>query len=1379
MLDYEQNTKREDFKAKFLGIMLISLILCANILYTDKNLINLSQSNTENLGDGFLDNDSTFPQTSATALTLNNGNYELKIDEKGFLSNAESNLYFEGFHHNFYSMFWVAAYDKNPKPLSDAIVVAEEPLRLLSDAENPNGAQIGSTVVELSFPSVTVNIRIVYAVYPDENFFVMSFTFHVDDWAYNIEFWSLSDLDIDETIDNDNAYFDPVDNLIWQEDAISKRAIGWNSPVTPVEYEVGDPTDLETHISGSLGNVDSALNQNCGMVTKYYESDLYPEDYFTVPIIYGFGDNATDLRTKTSDIKNQFINDFAIYNLDVDLSGSQNVSTSVLNSGTSSDSRIVDLYVNDIWHDSQSTPVLGQGTFTLVSFTDLGLDLASENKIEITIDDDITDYNRNDVVLLDVIYISVLKVNIIDSELKDVPDVNITLVNSTNHQKYASKLTDSNGNCSFGNLPDGDYTAILRAPWLENRFIRNYSISYPSDGDFIVISTNLTEFNIQVKDITGNVLPNSNISIFDATGQDQIYNSLTDSYGNISIYYIQQNYDINITYNNYGNTTNLAYLDDFVLLATTYHIETVDMFKIHLNIKNPSEDPVDGAIVELYNWTSPSVNGDYIGFELSDENGNVTINWLSSINYSIRIIFFSEETVINDLFSAFNFTAAPYSSYLYENLTISLAGEQVENFETELTLFNSLPLTYDWGDNIDLSFMYNITYGPGGSSGPTWANETLITVEDIERNIIFQGEADKIPGELGNHSFVINTTSGYFDSGNPIVYSISIEAVLYGYGDPEAINEIFNIYNISTTLNISKNVDSLIYNENFTVYATYRDLNNDSPIHYGELWIEWGDFTSYLPMTYLSDGLYAIEINSTIASPGYHSVSVLAQKDHYNERTRNFNIEIYSVPTRVNGSDLFYSEHELIVTQKDVTVEYEFWDNYQHVPISNIAPSFYLSHEESDLIVTGVLEHQSDGIYRYDPITSELPIGNYTSIITFEKIYYTTSTAIAKFEIYAIPTSLNDSTIFRNTIDIYRFDEFSLNLNLVNNFEENIENANTTYTIQSVDANYSDFGLLNNLGMGNYQFKPGTEILPIGSYSISIVFEKVNHSTSLTTFTLDIHLIPISTDIIFMNENQEYYNSSDIDIEQKNDLILNITTRNHKHEQISGGTFTYRIIKDNVEIESETIELEDGNFQLMLSSFDEIGLYVIEINIVKEEYIHTTEKIYVQVNYQEFLDIPIPFWIIIGVAFLITITGLSSYIVIKNARIPKFVKDLNHLKLVITRGRKYKLDNLRIDEIISQEYGSRWISIDLESPFKPVREDIKQFIDLYQQATNKALLVEEAKLMFEDLSIYSRDEINIKLKNMGISEQYLPRIVDLVLEYINQLSQDYKTGGDL
>jgi len=231
--------------------------------------------------------------------------------------------------------------------------------------------------------------------------------------------------------------------------------------------------------------------------------------------------------------------------------------------------------------------------------------------------------------------------------------------------------------------------------------------------------------------------------------------------------------------------------------------------------------------------------------------------------------------------------------------------------------------------------------------------------------------------------------------------------------------------------------------------------------------------------------------------------------------------------------------------------------------------------------------------------------------------------------------------------------------------------------------------------------------------------------------------------------------------------------------QISGVNLTYWISKDNVEIEMETIELEEGSFQLILSLFDDIGLYEIKIEITKENYIHTTEIINVEVKYQEFLNIPIPFWIIIGVAFLITMTGLSSYLLIKKARIPKFVKDLNHLKLVITRGRKYKLDHLRIDEIISKEYGSRWISIDLESPFKPVREDIKQFIDLYQQATNKLLLVDEAKLMFEDLSIYSRDEINFKLKNMGISEQYLPRILDLVLEYINQLSQDYKTGGDL
>ena len=85
----------------------------------------------------------------------------------------------------------------------------------------------------------------------------------------------------------------------------------------------------------------------------------------------------------------------------------------------------------------------------------------------------------------------------------------------------------------------------------------------------------------------------------------------------------------------------------------------------------------------------------------------------------------------------------------------------------------------------------------------------------------------------------------------------------------------------------------------------------------------------------------------------------------------------------------------------------------------------------------------------------------------------------------------------------------------------------------------------------------------------------------------------------------------------------------------------------------------------------------------------------------------------------------------------------------------------------------------MESPFKPVREEIKLFIDTFEQATSKTLLVDEAELMFEDLSIYSRAEIIIKLKNMGISELYLIKLLDLVLEYINQLSRDYQTGGDL
>ncbi len=87
-------------------------------------------------------------------------------------------------------------------------------------------------------------------------------------------------------------------------------------------------------------------------------------------------------------------------------------------------------------------------------------------------------------------------------------------------------------------------------------------------------------------------------------------------------------------------------------------------------------------------------------------------------------------------------------------------------------------------------------------------------------------------------------------------------------------------------------------------------------------------------------------------------------------------------------------------------------------------------------------------------------------------------------------------------------------------------------------------------------------------------------------------------------------------------------------------------------------------------------------------------------------------------------------------------------------------------EQLEGKYGNRWEQIDLQFPLQPHIDDIKYFIDAYQEITGKLFLKEEAKQFLNDLVIYSEDEIKRRLEAEKIFGENLTRLMEIIHNYI-------------
>ncbi|MHA1745263.1 MAG: hypothetical protein ACTSWW_04650 [Promethearchaeota archaeon] len=1331
------------------------------------------------------------PQAALDHLTFENDALYFVVSEKGIIDDRYYNLWYEGFYHDWYWMSYLSINDGPVRPLNEFLVVKS--LTSLTDFKNGDFTQ--QLVAESIIQDGDVYIKNQIKLYPGEEFFVMTFMI----WSETIdiakaELFFFNDLDIDSYFvgedyisdySDDSADYDATTELIYASDKSSHNSLGWISTEPINSWDLGDPTTVENNVvDDTLEQTVSVFNQDVSIATKYEKSNLNANETWVVPFIYGFATSEAGIYGTTVDVKDEFINDFSVLNFTPDFTDNPNVTATILNGGQNELTRNVSVFRNETYLQSKLI-TLSPGELGTVNFTNLLLTPGEYNEITVSVNNYLNDYEPNNDISHTYLYQEFFRVNMKDLDGFDVEGLNVSLYLQGTQTLIDSTVTDEYGIATYIDLPDDDYTIRAYAPWIGNREVANENFNYPAIGDSHSSQTNLTTLVLHIEDVDGYSVKNVSVDISKDLEPAAIWSGVTDEHGNITFYSTNQTYDLAISYHDYDILLDLAPINNFDLLGKTYYSHQVALMNLTFHLQTDGFD-LAGAKLEFYERINSSSYGNLIGFNLADSIGNVSIRWSTLINYSIRVEYANGYKPIGDgEDDALNFTNSPFSNYIYLEVNVSLEGKTPEDYFTEIILFNSLPISYSWGEDIDFLFQFNVT-NPDSveDSGPRYANETSVIIRNQDYDVVYDGNATNVFNQEGNHSFVLNTSSGYFTSDNPETYTVTIFAQILTYSDPIPVIFSFHIYNITTNLVLDSSSETLYWKDNFTISATYTDTTHGIPITNGTLTVSWGDlYLGDIPMQNLGDGNYTIEIDTSLIAPGNRIITVSASKEHYNEQELKFYLNVEEIPTTVNGSILFDSRHSQYVTTQNLTLEYNFIDSYRQIPIPDLSPMYQLINSETDELYSGSLTYVEGSGYLFDPTSALLPIGTYHGLLEFSSENYLSSFASVQIEVLPIPTSLNDTSIPEIPYELMCYSSFQLDLQYINSYTGGTVNqANTSYIVSDYYSGDNFTGGLAEISEGLYQFDPNSEILPIGTYSVSLIFDKANHTRSQTVFTFKINEIPL----VVTFEGGSVDNDTNLTTVTEYTLVrddyfyFNIEIFDIYNDPVQECNISYQLTKDGQMWQGYLLTDNLGQYFGNFSEFAEVGLYSFSLTVHKANYTIETHQVYINVEYPSYFGISLPY-LIIGVTIsLIAVSMALGYVGIRQARIPRYIKDLTKLEKILKKPKNILPDRYlsRIEQL-KERYGNRWEQVDANFPLKQQDDEILPFIKAYQNATGRMLLTGEAKRFLDDLAIYSEDEIRVRLQKEHISGEHLSMLMEIILNYgRNVNSQDIIIAED-
>ncbi|MCF2138626.1 MAG: hypothetical protein K9W44_01055 [Candidatus Lokiarchaeota archaeon] len=698
----------------------------------------------------------------------------------------------------------------------------------------------------------------------------------------------------------------------------------------------------------------------------------------------------------------------------------------------------------------------------------------------------------------------------------------------------------------------------------------------------------------------------------------------SDESGKTTFYNLKQmNLTCKISYQAYNKPEiELRWVNITLDTTQTVQVSKLNLTQIVLNLQNydnPAE-VISGANVSLYwNNTDPNMNsyGGYIGSEISDDSGQVTFYYLNSTeatgNYTIKVYSYGDYRLLNysvvdvgtyHFQNRVNFTVSQYTTH-----TISV---QMENFESRLSWttnnptnpYSNLVNSHYWNQN--LTIIANYTYGTtsGGYFGISEAVVNYEIVDDSLGLVIHSGTMNS-NGTAGYYELTFNSSDGNFNLDTNRRYVLYIYASKAGF-EPLTEYVSIEVQEITTELVISYDNYAPYWFENFTALVYYNDTLNNRPVENANI-----SFTnSELNGTFveLGNGWYRYEFNSTqFSGTGAKSITINAQKNHYESKSQTDEITIKIIPTTLVS--LHASDTISAYWEDNITILVNFTDTYYQKQILTGDLSFSVVGIPS---LTGSLIHQGNGIYSCELNTTQfIEAGIHYISITAVKEYYETSQIQITLNLSKVPTNLTTETQY---ISVYWEENFTLSVSYFDTYRDLPINSNSEVTSYLVGSTLFDNDLVN-VGNGQYNLTYNTTSFDqAGNYSFIISAQRNQYESKSIIIYVQIKIIPTEIYSNHVDDHIQVYWSENIYLS----INLNDTYRNQPIPDASVIVDTIR--NTSMDLSMNYVGGFTYNLTINSSSLGDADSYIFHIVAAKNQY--ETSEIYI---YVDVLLIPVSF----------------------------------------------------------------------------------------------------------------------------------------------------------
>ncbi len=831
--------------------------------------------------------------------------------------------------------------------------------------------------------------------------------------------------------------------------------------------------------------------------------------------------------------------------------------------------------------------------------------------------------------------------------------------------------------------------------------LKSNDTSYPLKNPLTNIKnqeeSSFFDLTIITKDRDGFTVEDVKVYLYNSTGF--VDNQSTNSEGSTTFIRLpKENYTLNFTFSKPGFSEFFVKTNINVTLNESKNIIVDDLSLTSLDIeliREASTDKIAGAEVQFWFINSSGVIEYQIGNEISDSNGKVLFVWKNISqtegNISVSVNLLGAPRLLN--------LTSNYLNYTFENRINTTIRVQINQYETGLNRISPIGTTINdkfKGESIYLEYWYYYN-----QSGTTY-NITGASVRYSIKNTITQevkgtGLFDPDVYPIGFYNLTIDTDNPILNlKAGGITYLIEITAQKAGYTiKTDAIS--LTLKEILT--NLTATTESLNINipwySNFTARVYYNDtINgfglNGSTVTYSVPGKISGSFKEET-----TAGWYNLTLNSSVfIQKGDYIMSIRAFKQNYIFQEIFINITITQIATNLYANVSRIDK----IWNKNFSIAVTFNDTDNNKLLNGATVTYRALGTVKE--ISGSLVGLGNGNYTFTINTTIFEdVGSYILEIKAEKLNYEIKTINLPLVSLHVPKIRNNTFSIINSIDVsvgtirlysfnYTFEETNLG----------IEDATAHYQWQKVGGSFNPGDLYNTTTEGEYVLDFDTGHRELGTYNIIITIEKKNHETRSATLIINIIRREIQPTL------SSNFAGGQINVVKGKTISISVTLLDptpdlNQNDPLLNATVVLVIEGSNYELE----EISPGVYEYLFSTQEYFTLFspltlTGKITISATNYTSTEIQITIVIGMDEIFEgIPTFYFFLIVIALGAILGSLIGSRVIRQARIPAFVKKVRSMKNAI-KGKKSISESILYppkEDFIIQMFGDRWEKLGL------------------------------------------------------------------------------------